>query len=274
MMELRDYHVHLEQGPYIIEWVKKFLEEGKKRSVKEIGFSEHCYRFYQAKHLWRSDGPRGRWHEERATEDIEEYIKLVEDAKEQGFPVKLGIEVDYIPEWEDEIKYFVSFYPFDYVIGAVHWLGDFGFDNPNFMGEWESRDIYKTYIEYFEVLTNAVSSGIFDIIAHIDVIKVFGHKTERDLSPIYEKVAKAMQKSKVCAEVSTAGLRKPVGEIYPSPDIMIQLKNYEIPLIINSDAHRPEDVGRDFDKALEYVRSFGIKNLCYFEKRKRFFYKI
>ncbi|MDN5332527.1 MAG: histidinol-phosphatase family [Tepidanaerobacteraceae bacterium] len=274
MTVLGDYHVHLEQGPYTIEWVKRFLEEGKKRSLKEIGFSEHCYRFYQAKHLWWSRGPRGKWHEERATENIEEYISLVEDAKKQGFPVKLGIEVDYIPEWEDEIRHFVSFYPFDYVIGAVHWLGDFGFDNPDFMDEWERRDIYETYIEYFEVLTNAVSSSIFDIIAHIDVIKVFGHKTEEDLSPMYQKVARTMQKAGVCAEVSTAGLRKPVGEIYPSPDIVIQLKNYEIPVIINSDAHRPEDVGRDFDKALEYVKSFGFKNLCCFEKRKRFFYKI
>lgn len=273
-MEFRDYHVHLEQGPYTIEWVKKFLEEGQKRTVVEIGFSEHCYRFYQAKHLWRSEGPRGRWHEERATEDIEEYIKIVEDAKRLGFPVKLGVEVDYIPEWEDEIRYFVSFYPFDYVIGSVHWLGDFGFDNPDFLGEWESRDIYKTHVEYFEVLTEAVLSGIFDLIAHLDVIKVFGHKADGDLSQVYERLAKAMKKAKVCAEVSTAGFRKPVGEIYPSPEIMAYLKKYEIPVIVDSDAHRPEDVGRDFDKALEYVRSHGYEFLCYFDKRKRFSYKI
>jgi len=165
-------------------------------------------------------------------------------------------------------------YPFDYVIGAVHWLGDFGFDNPDYLCEWSSRDVYETYREYFEVLTDAVKSGIFDIIAHIDVIKVFGYKTEKDLSQVYRKVAEAMYKANICAEISTAGLRKPVGEIYPSQDIMIHLREYGIPVIINSDAHRPEDVGRDFDKALEYVKCFGFGNLCYFEKRKRFYYKI
>ncbi|ADL08299.1 histidinol-phosphatase [Thermosediminibacter oceani] len=273
-MELRDYHVHLERGPYTIEWMKRFLEEGAKRCVKEVGFSEHCYRFIQAKHLWRSSGSRGKWHEERATEDIEWYIDVVEKAKSEGLPVKLGIEVDYIPEWEGEIRDFVLKYPFDYVIGSVHWLGDFGFDNPDYIREWEIRDVYETHKEYFGVLVKAIESDIFDIIAHIDVIKVFGHVTVKDLTPVYEKVAAAMRRADVCAEISTAGIRKPVGEIYPSPAIMSHLKKYEIPVMINSDAHRPEDVGRDFGRALEYVKSYGFNRLCYFEKRKRLQYKI
>jgi len=267
-MEFRDYHVHLERGPYAMDWIKRFIEEGRKKGVVEIGFSEHGHRFIQAKDLWESRGFRGEWTGSEATQDMKEYIAIVEEAKSLGLPVKLGIEMDYIPEKEDKIRRFVEKYPFDYVLGAVHWLGDFGFDHPGLMEEWNSRDVDETYREYFGILLKAIRSGIFDCIVHPDVIKVFGHRAAGDMSQVYEEVAGALKHMGLCAEVSTAGLRKPVGEIYPSPELMTHFRKYDVPVMINSDAHRPEDVGRDFDKALKFVKSYGYDKLCCFCSRK------
>lgn len=262
-MIFKDYHVHLENGSYTIDWIKKFIEEGAKRGIVEIGFSEHAHRFVQARDLYASVGFRGRWTAGEAVENIEEYIDIVEKAKNLGLPVKLGIEMDYIPEYESEIREFLCNYPFDYVLGAVHWIGDFGFDNPELLNEWDFRDIDETYLEYFDILLKAIESGMFDCIAHPDVIKVFGHRAARDMSRMYELVADAIKRAGICAEVSTAGLRKIVGEMYPSPHMMEYFEAYNVPVMINSDAHWPADVGRDFDRAADFVKHYGYDRLHY-----------
>lgn len=268
-MEFRDFHVHLEEGPFSVDWIKRFIDVGTSRGVIEIGFSEHGHRFKESVGLLSSDGFRGEWTFGEATESIQDYIEAVEKAKSLGLPVKFGIELDYTPEYEEDIRRFASSFPFDYVIGSVHWLGDFGFDHPALIHEWETSDVDKVYDEYFDVLLMAVKSGIFDIIAHPDVIKVFGYKAQKDMSQRYDELARAIDSMDLCAEVSTAGLRKPVGELYPSPLLMKYFKKYDVPIILNSDAHIPEDVGRDFDKALEFVKEFRYDRLCYFDKRVR-----
>lgn len=268
-MKFRDFHVHLERGPFTIEWIKRFIDMGEKRGIIEIGFSEHGHRFRESVKLMASGGFRGKWTAEEATESIENYIEVVERAKNIGLPVKLGLELDYIPEYEDEIREFVKLYPFDYVLGSIHWLGDFGFDHPALIHEWNSKDVDKTYDEYFDMLLSAVRSGIFDAIAHPDVIKVFGHKARKEMNARYNELANALSQMDLCAEVSTAGLRKPVGELYPSHQLMRYFKDYNISLMLNSDAHIPEDVGKDFDRACDFIKSFGYNEVCYFDKRVR-----
>ena len=268
-MKFYDFHVHLEQGPYTIEWIRRFYEVGEKRGVVEVGFSEHGHRFKESVGLLASDGFRGKWTREEAIESIEDYIEVVEKAKKLGLPVKLGIELDFVPEYEEEIRRFAKSYPFDYVLGAVHWLGDFGFDHPALIDEWKERNVDEIYKEYFDTLLIAVKSGIFDAIAHPDVIKVFGYRPSQDMSRWYEQLAKSLRQMDICLEVSTAGIRKPVGELYPSQELMKYFKKYQVPVIISSDAHVPEDVGRDFDKALEFIKSFGYDKICYFDKRIR-----
>lgn len=268
-MKFYDFHVHLEEGPYTIEWIRRFIEIGEQRGIIEIGFSEHGHRFKESVGLLASDGFRGKWTKEVATESIADYIKVVEEAKNLGLPVKLGIELDYIPEYEEEIRKFAKSHSFDYVLGSVHWLKDFGFDHPVLIHEWDQKNVDEVYDEYFDTLLLAVKSGIFDAIAHPDVIKVFGHKARKDMSERYDQLAKAIKQMDICVEVSTAGLRKPVGELYPSPQLLKLFKKYEVPIMINSDAHVPEDVGRDFDKALNYIETFGYDEICYFDKRVR-----
>jgi len=268
-MKFYDFHVHLEEGPYTIEWIRRFIEIGEKRGVIEFGFSEHGHRFKESVGFLASDGFRGRWTRGEATESIEDYIEVVEKAKKLGLPVKLGIELDYIPEYEEVIRKFAKSYPFDYVLGSVHWLKDFGFDHPALIHEWDEKNVDEIYDKYFDTLQLAVKSGIFDAIAHPDVIKVFGYKARKDMSQRYDELAKVIREMDICVEVSTAGLRKPVRELYPSSQMMEYFKKYNVPIMINSDAHVPEDVGRDFDKALKFIKGFGYDKICYFDKRVR-----
>lgn len=270
---ITDYHVHLETGPYTIEWVKEYLKIATERGVKDLGFSEHGYRFKQAKSMFTNP-----WIDERQTEDLEEYVGLVLEAKKQGLPVKLGIELDYIPGKEKEIEEFLKPYPWDYVIGSVHWINDWGFDLEIMKDRWQEQPIIKSYQEYFSILENLLTSNLFDILGHIDVIKVYGHKPDlKDtelLHNIYDKSINQIKKSNMTVEVSTAGLRKPVGELYPDPEIMRRLADNNIPLIINSDAHKPQHVGEDFDKGIKYIKEYGINQISTFTNRKRTMVKL
>ena len=263
---LTDYHTHTERGPYTVEWLENFLSVAKERGIEEYGVSEHAYRFFQAAPLL--DNP---WTRERRTEDLDEYFKMVEAARRAGHRVKFGVELDYIPGTEAGLERFIQAYPFDYVIGSVHWLGDFGFDLLEMKEKWNARDINTTYDEYFTILTKMVESRLFDFVGHADVIKVFGHEPEDEqfLSDWYERLAETFSRHQAVIEVSTAGLRKPVGKLYPAPGLLQASFRKGVPIVINSDAHRPEDVGADYDQALSLVKSVGYRQLVTFSGRQR-----
>lgn len=265
---ITDYHVHLETGPYKIEWVKKYLEMAQKQGITDLGFSEHAYRFKQSKGILFNP-----WIQKRQTEDVEEYINLVLEARKQGLPVKLGVELDFVPGKEKEIEKFIQSYPWDYVIGSIHWIGDWGFDLPEMKEKWDHKKVIDTYGEYFTIIKELLKSKQFDILGHLDVIKVFGYKPDQEdherLLSLYEEMIDAIKDSNMVVEMSTAGLRKPVGELYPSKTLMEKLADHKIPMMINSDAHRPEDVGRDFDQGVLYLKEYGIENIHIFHNRKR-----
>ena len=201
---------------------------------------------------------------------------MVEDARKAGHSVKFGIELDFIPGTETALEAFIKSYPFDYVIGSVHWLGDFGFDLLEMKSKWENRDIKKTYDEYFSILTQMVESKLFDFVGHADVIKVFGHEPDDQvfLEEWYDQLSETFSKNDAVIEVSTAGLRKPVGKLYPAPGLLRASYRRNVPIVINSDAHRPEDVGADYDKAVSYAKETGYTELVAFTERKRSFHAI
>jgi len=265
---ITDYHVHLETGPYTIDWIKEYIKIAKERNVTDLGFSEHGYRFKQSKAILFNP-----WVEERQTEDIEEYIAVVEEAKKEGLPVKLGIELDYIPGKEKEIEQFLKPYPWDYVIGSVHWIDAWGFDLSEMKKQWENKNIIDVYKAYFDRIEQLLESKQFDILGHLDVIKVFGHRPnqvdEGKLFALYDNIVEKIRKSGITVEMSTAGLRKPIKELYPAPALMERLKKYDIPMMINSDAHRPEHVGADYDIGIDYLKSYGIDTISTFKQRKR-----
>lgn len=263
---LTDYHTHTERGPYTVAWLEQFLEQAHSRGIQEYGVSEHGYRFVQTAHLL--DNP---WTRERRTQDLDEYHAMVTKARAAGHHVKFGLELDYIPGKERELEAFIQSYPFDYVIGSVHWLGDFGFDLLEMKEQWVARDIKNTYDEYFGILTQMVESRLFDFVGHADVIKVFGHEPQDQefLQQWYERLATTFARHDVVVEVSTAGLRKPVGKMYPAPQFLKACHLAGVPIVINSDAHRPEDVGADYPEAIAFAKDAGYSTLTVFESRQR-----
>ena len=256
-----DYHMHLRNGSEEIAhdtWtVDPFVEAAHAAGVDEIGFTEHIYYFKQTRSLWTVP-----YHTERCVYDLGTYVQAVVEARERGLPVKLGLEVDYVPGREEETRRLLEPYPWDYLLGSIHYVDGLGVDA-------EPRMIDQVGVEgawrrYFDTLAGAAKSGLFNSLSHPDLIKIFGQRPEAfDYGP----VADAIAESGVAVEVSTAGLHKPVHELYPHPDFLAAAREREVPVTLGSDAHLPDLVGRDFDLARELLRSAGYETLTVFEQR-------
>ena len=268
-----DYHMHLERGPWTLEWLDRFVRTARERGLTEIGFSEHPHRFRECRAMYPPHMP---WVDAQCTDDLESYLRLVESARGAGLPVKLGLEADFLPGYEAELERVLRAYPWDYAIGSVHWLspqpgsqGWWGFDHPDKIGEWEHRNPLDEYRRYFRLIIEAAETRFFDFIGHADVIKVMGFRPRADISDLYEAAAAAFARAGVCIEINTAGWRKPVGEIYPAPLFLQVSHRAGVPTLINSDAHAPDDVGREFDRARLLAREVGYTEAATFSGRRR-----
>ena len=290
---LVDYHMHLERGPFTPDWLDRFLAVARERGLAEIGISEHIYRFRESQAAYGAwwgaadtavdalspdIAPRPgtaafaeKWWTERGDQTLHEYTDLVRDAAARGLPVRLGIEADYFPGAEGAIRMVLAQAPFDYAIGSVHWIGPWGFDLLGVEGLWDGRDVDAMYREYFALLGRAARSGLFQIMAHPDLIKVMGHRPSAalDLEALYAEVAEVFAAADVAVEVSTAGFRKPVDELYPAPGLLRACFRRGVPLSLASDAHRPEDVGLDFDQAVAFARDCGYREVSTFADGRR-----
>ncbi len=195
--------------------------------------------------------------------ELEDYVAEVKELQSRlpGF-VLLGIEADYRPDTIVEVRALLDSRPFDYVIGSVHHLGDWGFDDPRQIDRYESADIDAMWAEYFELVGDAAETGLFSIIGHLDLVKKFGHRAARPLEAELERLLARLAAAGVAVEINTAGLHKPVGEAYPSPAILRKLRKAGVPITFGSDAHRPEEVGRDFAHAVGLARAAGYDSFA------------
>jgi len=267
---LTDYHLHLRPDEpettaeryFTDENVDRYLEAARESGIEEIGVSEHVHRFTQSLDVW--DHPFWR---EQATDDLDAYCEFVSTT-----PLRLGIEADFVPGREDEVATLLDGRPFDYVIGSVHFLGDDAVDYDRYDVWTEGRDPEAVWNRYFEVVADAARSGLFDVMAHPDLVKVWGTERPRpegDLSRFYGPAVEAFAEAGVAVEVSTAGLRKPVGEIYPSSEFARMCVDAGLDFALSSDAHLPEQVGYRYDDALAFLGDLGVEEICSFEDRKR-----
>jgi histidinol-phosphatase (PHP family) len=257
-----DYHMHLRNGREEIAhdtWsVDPFVAAARTAGVDEIGFTEHVYYFTQTRTLWTVP-----YQQERCVYDLDAYVDAVAAARARGLPVKLGLEVDYVPGREDETRALLAPYPWDYLLGSVHFIDGLGVDGePRLQHEVGVEEAWR---RYFATLVRAARSGLFDSLSHPDLVKVFG---DRAAGFDYRPIADAIAESGVAVEVSTAGLRKPVGELYPHPELLAACQERGVPITTGSDAHSPDVVGRDFDRARELLRSAGYETVTVFERRE------
>lgn len=258
--------MHLENGDLSLEYLQEFVDRAAAMRVDEIGITEHAYNFVEAAPLLN----RPAYVAERSSGfRLDDYVHLIQTAQRNGLPVKLGLEMDWIAEREDDIRALLASYPWDYVIGSVHWIDDWGFDlHP---ASWENRDVVDAYRRYFDLAEQAIASGLFDIFGHPDVIKVFGYKPpvtfEIELLGWYDRLVAAAKRAGCCFEVSSAGLRKPVGEFYPDMRLLRKAYAQQVPITLASDAHVPEHVGWRFDELAAYAREAGYRTITQFTKR-------
>jgi histidinol-phosphatase (PHP family) len=274
-----DYHVHIEKGPYTPEWLERFAAVARQEGLQELGLSEHLCDFYEgqkASGAWWEEEPEAedreysrQWWQGRPRCALSEYVAFVQDTHPEGITLRLGVEVDYFPQAEEALRRLVAVYPFDFVLGSVHWLGGWGFDHLNRLERWQGRDVDEVYRRYFAGLCRAARSGLFDVLAHADLVKIAGHRPSFDPTPLYVEAAQAIATAGVAVEVSTAGLHKPVHELYPAEAFLRLLCEHGVPITLASDAHRPEDVGRDFDAAVTLARRCGYTRVCRFSRRGR-----
>jgi histidinol-phosphatase (PHP family) len=271
---LSDYHLHLrpdtlEATPeryFTSANAERYREAASERGIVELGVSEHVYRFRQALDVWSHP----LW-QRFALDDIDEYCAFVCEQTD----LRLGIEADFIPGGEDRMANLLEARDFDYVVGSVHFLRDGAVDMDDY-SVWDSSagSAEEVWRRYFQAIAESARCGQFDIIAHPDLVKYWGPAhpqriPDGDLRYFYEPAVEAIVEAGVAVEVSTAGLRKPAGEIYPARAFLEMCLDGGVPVALSSDAHRPEDVGGDYERALELLADVGVRELSVFERRVR-----
>jgi histidinol-phosphatase (PHP family) len=247
-----DYHMHLRDSEERIAHetaaIEPFVETAVARGVDEIGFTEHVYYFKQTREIWSLP-----YQTERCVYDLDAYCDAVLDAKRRGLPVKLGLEVDFVDTLQPRLAELLAPYPWDYLLGSVHWVDGQAIDS--MPGMWADNSVEEVWRAYFGALAELASSGYVDVLAHPDLPKIFGRRPA-DPAAFYPEL------DGVALEISTAGLRKPVGELYPDPALLAGR-----PITLASDAHVPDLVGEGIEQALELARAAGYETVTVFEGR-------
>ena len=256
-----DYHMHTPLCRHAVGEPVDYARQALAAGLTEIGFSDH------------SPMPRDDFDDWRMLDrQLDEYVAKVRLAQEE-FPqlaIRLALEVDYLPGHEVWIRRLAARHPWDYFIGSVHYVSDsWDIDNPAKLSEWKKRDAFEVWQAYFDRLTMAAESKLFEIIGHADLPKKFGIRPARDCAPLYEKFLKAAALSGSAIELNTAGLRKDCREIYPARGLLELAFNKHVPITFGSDAHAPEEVGMNFPEAVALARSVGYTETCRFKSRQR-----
>lgn len=238
----------------------EMVEAAIGKGFAEIGIADHMPLLY-------SDDPDLAMAPEQLPLYVEQVLEL-KDRFAGRIAVRLGIEADYEPATMGERIVMMESYPWDYIIGSVHVLDGWIFDDPRHLDLYRDIDLDEFYLEYLYAVEAMVQTGLYDIVAHADLAKKFDMRASIDLRPHYRRLLEKVKAAGMCYEVNTAGLRWPVAEMYPDPEFVRIAAELGVPVTLGSDSHCPQDVGRDFDRALELIRSAGCTELAAFEGRK------
>ena len=256
MIYKTDYHMHssYSDGRSAPE---DYIAPALAAGLSEIGFSEHLTLFKELEN----------WNMNPA--NMSSYIHHLESIRKNtnSIKIKTGLEVDFFAGKENEIRAFLSSLSLDYIIGSVHYLGDKTVDvGPEF---YEGKNIDSLFESYFESVCTAVSSGLFDIIGHCDLIRIYGYKPSFDQEPLYRNMAKTMKRHDVVFEVNTNGRNRPLADFYPDRRFLNIFREENVPVCVNSDAHMPARIGQYFDEAYELLRYVGFTEMAVFDNRVR-----
>ncbi len=256
-----DYHLHTPLCRHATGEPGDYAKHALAAGLTEIGFSDHSP-------MPRDDFDNWRMYANQLDEYVEKVRRVQKDFPQ--LTIRLALEVDYLPGHEDWIRGLAARHPWDYFIGSVHYVSDsWAIDDPQKLSEWKHRDAGEVWAAYFDRLTMAAETGFFEIIGHVDLPKKFGHRPNRDCTPLYERFLTAAKKHVCAIELNTAGLRKDCREIYPNRQILELAFQKGVPITFGSDAHAPEEVGMNFAEAIQFAHNVGYQESCRFTQRKR-----
>lgn len=261
-MKISDYHTHTPLCRHAGGEPTEYAARARELGLLEIGFADHSPMPDDDFDDWRMK-----------IREFPEYLNLVGQARHDhpDMTIKLGLEVDYLEGGDAWIRELAGMAEFDYLIGSVHYIAPgWAIDNPQWIGRWKGGDeAGEIWDAYWRIYTKCIASGHFDILAHPDLPKKFGFRPPGSLTHYYEPAIEAAVEADVCFEINTAGLRKEVGEMYPSREFLTLAHSAGVPIVISSDAHAPGEVGAGFAEALQLAREVGFTRLATFEQRQR-----
>ena len=250
-----DLHNHTPLCNHATGTPEEFIKEAIKKNIKIYGFADHAPMEFDYEYRMGFN-------------EMESYEKEIRELKEKykdKIEILIGYEVDFTPIVDKRVLN----RSVDYLIGSVHFLDNWGFDNPEFIKEWDRRDVDDVYKEYFSKIEEMANSRLFDIVGHLDLVKVFGYKPKKDIKDLAKNAIKAIKKSNMAVEINTAGLRKPVKETYPNDTLLEMVLNEGIDITFSSDAHAPSQVGFKLDETIKKLKNLGVNEAVYFKNRQK-----
>ncbi|KJS21051.1 MAG: hypothetical protein VR72_12065 [Clostridiaceae bacterium BRH_c20a] len=246
---LVDYHVHAlghAHREHSLEELIPFLDVALKRNLQEIGFADHD-RYLDSLNF-------------NLYKELQELYPKIN--------IRVGLEIDYYPGKLEEIKKIRTSHPFDYVIGSVHYIDEWMFDADKEKQRFEEWDIDELYTRYLSLVIEAANTGLFPLIGHLDLLKIFGNRPKKSIAETFNPYLRDLEKTGVVIELNTNGWYKPINELYPAPELLELCFQANLPITLSSDAHHAEQVGRDVDKALAIAKKAGYTKIATFGNGK------
>ncbi|MBT9130576.1 MAG: Histidinol-phosphatase [candidate division WS2 bacterium] len=262
-----DLHIHTKLCGHAVGEMEEYIEVAINKEFEIFGFSDHL----PHEHI---PALKPFIHLSMPENILSHYVKTVLELKEKyssKLDILLGIEVDYDENYENETRKILSRHPFDYAIGSIHVLGDWLFDSPRQIEEWNNRVIDEVYSEYYRNIKKLILSGLFNIVGHLDLPKKFNHRPRQDFEETMLDLAKNLKNEGMVVEINISGLRYAAKEMYPSKNILSILKTERVDITFGSDAHEPKQVGENFSQALRIAQKLNFSDFAYFKNRKKLY---
>ena len=255
-----DLHNHTPLCKHAEGSMSEYIEQAISKGVKIFGFSDHAPMDFDPKYRMRFED----------MQQYEEDVLHVKKKYKNDITILLGYEIDYLQGHMDERVLHANV---DYLIGSVHFIDEWGFDNPEFIGEYENTDIDEIWQKYFDAIENMAKTELFDIVGHLDLIKVFKFMPTKNIIDITRNALLAIKNADMVLEINAAGYRKPIGEAYPSKELLEEAYKLDIPITFSSDAHAPEQVCMFDAKVKQLAQDVGYTECVYFINREKKFLK-
>lgn len=260
-----DYHTHHARCGHAVGGLEDYVKRGIAIGLDQLGLSDHMPLLHVDPDSYY---PEMAMPMEELPRYVEECLMLKEKYK-GVIDIRIGLEGDYIEGYEEEIERIVKGYPWDYVIGSVHFLGEWDISDSRQLHNWEGRDRYEVYARYYDAVQKAARTGFYDVIGHIDVIKRFNIRPEQDTWELEKAALDAVREQGLAIELNASGLRMPAEEMFPGRRILEYCYAKGIPVTLGSDAHHPDRLAENLDQAARLLKEIGYSQFATFEDRKR-----